>query len=93
MLGGLLGDHRLLAGRPESEQLEGVGCRCAFSRGIDVELEAGFGRQLERLEVQVQLPEDRVAEALAAALDTGVRGGPDPESITLETFGREIPEA
>ncbi len=27
------------------------------------------------------------------ALDTGVRGGPDPADITLETFGREIPEA
>jgi diketogulonate reductase-like aldo/keto reductase len=27
------------------------------------------------------------------ALDTGVRGGPDPESITLETYGRPIPEA
>lgn len=27
------------------------------------------------------------------ALDTGVRGGPDPDSITLESFGREIPEA
>jgi diketogulonate reductase-like aldo/keto reductase len=27
------------------------------------------------------------------ALDTGVRGGPEPEQITLETFGREIPEA
>lgn len=27
------------------------------------------------------------------ALDTGMRGGPDPESITLETFGRTIPEA
>jgi len=26
-------------------------------------------------------------------LDTGVRGGPDPASITLESFGREIPEA
>ncbi|SNU02719.1 Aldo/keto reductase [Ruaniaceae bacterium KH17] len=26
------------------------------------------------------------------ALDTGVRGGPEPEVITLETFGREIPE-
>lgn len=31
-------------------------------------------------------------EALAA-LDTGVRGGPDPDSITLEAFGRPIPEA
>ncbi|MET9487477.1 aldo/keto reductase [Nocardia sp. NPDC006630] len=34
-------------------------------------------------------------EQIAAidALDTGVRGGPDPDSITLETFGRDIPEA
>jgi diketogulonate reductase-like aldo/keto reductase len=34
-------------------------------------------------------------EQIAAidALDTGVRGGPDPDSITLETYGREIPEA
>lgn len=27
------------------------------------------------------------------ALDTGVRGGPEPEAITLESFGRAIPEA
>ena len=27
------------------------------------------------------------------ALDTGKRGGPEPEAITLETFGRPIPEA
>jgi diketogulonate reductase-like aldo/keto reductase len=27
------------------------------------------------------------------ALDTGVRGGPAPEAVTLESFGREIPEA
>jgi diketogulonate reductase-like aldo/keto reductase len=27
------------------------------------------------------------------ALETGVRGGPEPESITLETYGRPIPEA
>ena len=35
------------------------------------------------------------ADELAAidALDTGVRGGPAPEQITRETFGREIPEA
>ncbi|SEE39260.1 Aldo/keto reductase [Arthrobacter alpinus] len=31
--------------------------------------------------------------AALAALDTGVRGGPDPDSITLAAFGREIPEA
>jgi diketogulonate reductase-like aldo/keto reductase len=35
------------------------------------------------------------AEELAAidALDTGVRGGPVPGSITPQTFKREIPEA
>jgi 2,5-diketo-D-gluconate reductase A len=26
-------------------------------------------------------------------LDTGKRGGPEPEDITLEAFGRAIPEA
>ena len=35
------------------------------------------------------------SEQIAAidALDTGVRGGPEPDSITLETYGRAIPEA
>ncbi len=35
------------------------------------------------------------ADEMAAidALDTGRRGGPEPEAITLEAFGREIPEA
>lgn len=34
-------------------------------------------------------------EQLAAidALDTGVRGGPEPDSITLEAYGKAIPEA
>lgn len=27
------------------------------------------------------------------ALETGIRGGPEPEDVTLETFGRDIPEA
>jgi diketogulonate reductase-like aldo/keto reductase len=37
---------------------------------------------------------DLTAEELAAidTLDTGQRGGPEPESITLGTFGRPIPE-
>jgi 2,5-diketo-D-gluconate reductase A len=35
------------------------------------------------------------SDQLAAidALDTGVRGGPEPAAITRENFGREIPEA
>jgi diketogulonate reductase-like aldo/keto reductase len=37
---------------------------------------------------------DLTTDELAAidALDTGQRGGPEPEAITLETFGRPIPE-
>jgi len=27
------------------------------------------------------------------ALDTAHRGGPEPDAITLEAFGREIPDA
>ena len=37
------------------------------------------------------LTTDELAEI--DALDTGVRGGPEPERITRQTFGREIPEA
>jgi diketogulonate reductase-like aldo/keto reductase len=35
------------------------------------------------------------ADELASitALDTGKRGGPEPEAVTLESMGREIPEA
>jgi len=35
------------------------------------------------------------ADQLAAidALETGVRGGPEPDNVTLETFSRPIPEA
>jgi diketogulonate reductase-like aldo/keto reductase len=36
---------------------------------------------------------DEEERASIDALDTGVRGGPEPESITLEEYGREIPEA
>ncbi|OZC32501.1 aldo/keto reductase [Gordonia polyisoprenivorans] len=38
---------------------------------------------------------DLTADELAAidALDTGVRGGPEPDVITRENFGRDIPEA
>jgi len=37
---------------------------------------------------------DLTADELAAidALDTGTRGGPEPDAITLEDFHRDIPE-
>ena len=38
---------------------------------------------------------DLSAAEMAAidGLDTGHRGGPEPDVVTLETFGRTIPEA
>lgn len=39
----------------------------------------------------VELSADELARI--DALDTGVRGGPEPEDVTLESFGRDIPEA
>ena len=38
-----------------------------------------------------ELTPDEVASI--DGLDTGKRGGPEPEAITLEAFGRDIPEA
>ncbi len=50
------------------------------------------GRIIENFNVfDFQLTPDELA--LLDRLDTGVRGGPEPSAITLETFGRTIPEA
>jgi diketogulonate reductase-like aldo/keto reductase len=50
------------------------------------------GRIAENIDVfDFELTLDEMAEI--DKLDTGRRGGPEPEAITLETFGREIPEA
>jgi len=38
-----------------------------------------------------ELSSDQIAAI--DALDTGVRGGPEPDSITLEAYGRQIPES
>ena len=31
--------------------------------------------------------------AAVDGLDTGRRGGPEPDAVTLEAYGREIPDA
>jgi diketogulonate reductase-like aldo/keto reductase len=50
------------------------------------------GRIIENFDVfDFELTPDELA--LIDRLDTGVRGGPEPTAITLETFGRTIPEA
>jgi 2,5-diketo-D-gluconate reductase A len=38
-----------------------------------------------------ELSRDQIATI--DALDTGLRGGPEPASITLDEYGRPIPEA
>jgi 2,5-diketo-D-gluconate reductase A len=49
-------------------------------------------RIAENIDVfDVELTDDQLAAI--DALDTGVRGGPEPEQITRETFGLQIPEA
>jgi 2,5-diketo-D-gluconate reductase A len=49
-------------------------------------------RIAENLDVfDFSLSSDEIAQI--DALDTGKRGGPEPEQVTLETFSREIPEA
>jgi diketogulonate reductase-like aldo/keto reductase len=50
------------------------------------------GRIIENFDVfDFDLTPDELE--LIDRLDTGVRGGPEPTAITLETFGRTIPEA
>ena len=50
------------------------------------------GRIAENLDVfDFELSADEMAAI--EGLDTDRRGGPEPDAITLETFGREIPEA
>jgi len=50
------------------------------------------GRIAENFDVfDFQLSAEQIARI--DALDTGVRGGPEPEAITLEAFGRAIAEA
>jgi diketogulonate reductase-like aldo/keto reductase len=50
------------------------------------------GRIAENIDVfDFELSGDEIAAI--DGLDTGRRGGPEPDAITLEDFGREIPEA
>jgi hypothetical protein len=51
-------------------------------------LKAGVGRDV-RTGDQRHAAKGRAIDAL----DAGVRGGPDADSITVETYGKEIPEA
>ena len=50
----------------------------------------------ERIAQNIDVFDFTLSEGELAAIDaleTGVRGGPEPEVVTLEAFGRDIPEA
>jgi len=50
----------------------------------------------ERIEENFDVFDFELSESELVALDSldkGVRGGPDPDAVTLEAFGRDIPEA
>jgi diketogulonate reductase-like aldo/keto reductase len=71
----------------------------AGHRHIDTAASYGNERQVaeavQRIAENIDVFDfDLTTEELAAidALDTGRRGGPEPEAITLESFGRPIPE-
>jgi diketogulonate reductase-like aldo/keto reductase len=66
-----------------------------------IDTAAAYGNERQVAEAVQRIAEnidvfdfDLTTEELAAidALDTGRRGGPEPESITLASFGRPIPE-
>lgn len=48
-------------------------------------------RIAENVDVDLELSDDEIAAI--DALETGIGGGPEPEAVTLENFGRPIPEA
>jgi len=76
---------------PAGQQAQGVlGGRPRFG-GVGEQALAGIGGQREGLKRQLQVPDDRVVEALGAAgVDPDVVGGPsDPELVAA---GRQLPD-
>lgn len=73
----MLGEKTFLAGGPGGEELETVRGRGVRGCRVDVELQPRLGGQLHRLEVEVELTHDGVAQPLATGtVKSDVLGGP-----------------
>jgi diketogulonate reductase-like aldo/keto reductase len=72
-----------------------VAVETAFADGYQqIDTAAAYGNERQVGEAIRNSGLERPEEIAAIdGLDTGRRGGPEPDAITLETFGREIPEA
>jgi hypothetical protein len=92
---GVAGARRLpdvVGGRgPAGQQAQGVLGGRPWLGGVGEEALAGIGGQREGLKRQLQVPDDRVVEALdAAGVDPDVVGGPSgPELVAA---GRQLPD-
>ena len=74
---GRLGGEVVLRCRPRPEHGEGLCGRCSCCGGVDVEHKSGIGRELHRLDVEIEAADDGVVEALlAAAVELAVVRGP-----------------
>jgi NADP-dependent 3-hydroxy acid dehydrogenase YdfG len=70
----------------------GIGAATARALHADGHRVALLARRVDRIQALADELTDDEMQAIDG-LDTGKRGGPEPEDITLEAFGREIPEA
>jgi diketogulonate reductase-like aldo/keto reductase len=91
-----------LGGFPTPAEETRAAVEAAIAAGYrHIDTAAAYGNERQVAEAVQRIAEnidvfdfDLTTEELAAidALDTGRRGGPEPESITLASFGRPIPE-